>query len=84
MAGRAEAGGREEHRRGRLKMKKARLIKKESRPQVEGEREPAPQAAAPAVKRSRREMVADWLEQRSRRPDPRQAFAALFAPPRTS
>ncbi len=64
-------------------MKKARLIKKESQPPVEMRQKTARQAPPPVVKRSRREMVADWLEQRRRRPDPRQAFAALFVPPQT-
>jgi hypothetical protein len=65
-------------------MKKARLIKKESQPEVERRRTTGTGMAAPAAKRSRREMVTEWLDQRRQRPDPRQAFAALFAPPRIS
>ena len=65
-------------------MKKARLIKKESEPAVVTERKRRSGSPAVEGKRSRRQMVAEWLERRRERPDPRQAFAALFMPPKVS
>lgn len=70
-------------------MKKARLIKKDNSATVAtavaGEESGKLSRAATAPgNRSRRQLVAEWLERRRERPDPRQAFAALFLPPRVS
>jgi hypothetical protein len=60
--------------------KKARLIKREDAAALEAAKRNR-LLKKPVVKKTV-EAVADWIEtQRAERPDPRKAFAALFAQP---